>query len=242
MRNNRKTGLTLLLCLVLCLSLFPAAALAEGPEETSETEELEQAAYTMEEEQEESHEHSFTVVVTEPTCTEQGYTTYTCECGDSYVDDYTDALNHPEFIDVPEVPVTENGLGATAGKKCAVCGEILEGCDEIPALEESKFTIDEKTDENSLSLEKTDIPEIIVEETEDSFSNTFSDTAALSGTSMAIYSDRPSSFTGEKCNLVFEVYDTTIKESDILSLDWFVEDTNIADFETIPSMDSGQRL
>jgi hypothetical protein len=34
-------------------------------------------------------------VVTEPTCCEQGYTTYTCtSCGDSYVDDYTDPVDH----------------------------------------------------------------------------------------------------------------------------------------------------
>ena len=40
------------------------------------------------------HEHSYTAVVTEPTCTEGGYTTYTCECGDSYVADETEALGH----------------------------------------------------------------------------------------------------------------------------------------------------
>ena len=28
------------------------------------------------------HIHSYTKVVTEPTCTEIGYTTYTCSCGD----------------------------------------------------------------------------------------------------------------------------------------------------------------
>ena len=34
-------------------------------------------------------------VVTAPTCTEHGYTTYTCtRCKDSYVDDYTDSLGH----------------------------------------------------------------------------------------------------------------------------------------------------
>ena len=38
--------------------------------------------------------HSYTSVVTEPTCTAQGYTTYTCTCGDSYVDSYTNALGH----------------------------------------------------------------------------------------------------------------------------------------------------
>ena len=34
--------------------------------------------------------------VTDPTCTEQGYITYTCSlCGDSYTADYTEPLNHP---------------------------------------------------------------------------------------------------------------------------------------------------
>ena len=42
----------------------------------------------------EAHEHSYTAVVTAPTCTEKGYTTHTCSCGDSYVDTYTDALGH----------------------------------------------------------------------------------------------------------------------------------------------------
>ena len=42
----------------------------------------------------EAHEHSYTAVVTAPTCTEKGYTTHTCACGDSYVDTYVDALGH----------------------------------------------------------------------------------------------------------------------------------------------------
>ena len=42
----------------------------------------------------EAHEHSYTAVVTPPTCTTQGYTTHTCTCGDSYVDTYVDALGH----------------------------------------------------------------------------------------------------------------------------------------------------
>ena len=44
------------------------------------------------------HEHKYESVVTEPTCTEGGYTTYTCECGDSYVADHTAALGH-EYVD-----------------------------------------------------------------------------------------------------------------------------------------------
>ena len=42
-----------------------------------------------------SCEHSYEGVVTDPTCTEGGYTTYTCsKCGDSYVADETEATGH----------------------------------------------------------------------------------------------------------------------------------------------------
>ena len=40
--------------------------------------------------------HSYTTAVTAPTCTEQGYTTYTCSCGDNYVDDYVNATGHAD--------------------------------------------------------------------------------------------------------------------------------------------------
>ena len=37
--------------------------------------------------------HNYEAVVTPPTQTEQGYTTYTCSvCGDTYIDDYTDPV------------------------------------------------------------------------------------------------------------------------------------------------------
>ena len=41
-----------------------------------------------------AHTHSYEAVVTAPTCTEGGYTTYTCECGDTYVGDEVSALGH----------------------------------------------------------------------------------------------------------------------------------------------------
>lgn len=40
------------------------------------------------------HEHHYTSTITEPTCTEQGFTTYICDCNDSYVDNYIDAIGH----------------------------------------------------------------------------------------------------------------------------------------------------
>ena len=38
--------------------------------------------------------HDYTSVITAPKCEEQGYTTYTCHCGDSYISDYVDELGH----------------------------------------------------------------------------------------------------------------------------------------------------
>ena len=54
--------------------------------------------------------HSYSEVVTAPTCTEQGYTTYTCKCGDSYVGAYVPALGHDmTFHDGAQATCTETG-------------------------------------------------------------------------------------------------------------------------------------
>ncbi len=78
------------------------------------------------------HTHEYTKAVTAPTCTEKGYTTYTCTCGDSYVDDYTDALGHTEVVDAKVEPTcTESGL--TEGKHCSVCNTVLVKQEAVPA-------------------------------------------------------------------------------------------------------------
>lgn len=41
--------------------------------------------------------HSHEAIVTEQTCTEQGYTTYTCHCGDSYISNYVKASGTHNF-------------------------------------------------------------------------------------------------------------------------------------------------
>ncbi|MBQ4572768.1 MAG: leucine-rich repeat domain-containing protein [Clostridia bacterium] len=72
------------------------------------------------------HMHDYVEVVMASTCTEQGYTTYTCECGDSYVDDYVDALGH-----TPAEPVQQWPANATCTEDgsiyefvyCSVCDE-----------------------------------------------------------------------------------------------------------------------
>ncbi len=70
----------------------------------------------------EAHEHSYTAVVTAPTCTEKGYTTHTCSCGHSYVDTYTDALGHAwDSGTVTKQPTaTETGIKTFT---CTRCGE-----------------------------------------------------------------------------------------------------------------------
>ena len=70
----------------------------------------------------EAHEHSYTAVVTAPTCTEKGYTTHTCSCGDSYVDTYVDALGHAwDNGKVTKEPTaTETGVRTYT---CTRCGE-----------------------------------------------------------------------------------------------------------------------
>ena len=77
--------------------------------------------------------HEYDKVVTDPTCTEKGYTTYTCKkCGDSYTGDYTEPLGHEfgEWETVKEATETETGL---AKRSCKRCGE--EETREIPKKE-----------------------------------------------------------------------------------------------------------
>ncbi len=78
--------------------------------------------------------HDYESVVTDPTCTEPGYTTHTCtRCDDSYVDSETEVKSHTgEKMDAVEPTCTSTGL--TEGEKCSSCGEILSPQEVIPAL------------------------------------------------------------------------------------------------------------
>ncbi|MBQ6030920.1 MAG: starch-binding protein, partial [Oscillospiraceae bacterium] len=75
-------------------------------------------------------DHSYEAVVIAPTCTAGGKTVYTCAvCGDSYEDDFTDALGHN-----PGEPVQENYVEPTATEEggfdsviyCQRCGAELD--------------------------------------------------------------------------------------------------------------------
>ncbi len=90
--------------------------LGEGVEVTSGA--VDGVAVTFES----SHVHSYEAAVTDPTCTERGYTTHTCSCGDSYVDTYVDALGHDWDDGVVTTPATATAEGVKTFT-CRRCGE-----------------------------------------------------------------------------------------------------------------------
>ncbi|MDO4380386.1 MAG: hypothetical protein Q4D20_05890, partial [Clostridia bacterium] len=87
--------------------------------------------------------HNYVDVVTDPTCTEKGYTTHTCSvCGNSYIDSYVDAKGHTEATR------EENRVEASCGADgsydlvtyCTVCDTVLKTEKEtIPATGEHNY-------------------------------------------------------------------------------------------------------
>ena len=68
--------------------------------------------------------HDYESVVTEPTCTEKGCTTYTCEfCGDTYVADEVDAKGH-RYSSVVTTPATCTEAGYVT-ITCGDCGKVF---------------------------------------------------------------------------------------------------------------------
>lgn len=67
-----------------------------------------------------THVHSYSRQVVAPTCSERGYTIFTCSCGESYTGDYTSATGqHRWVMDYDYVPVYEKrGICV-----CNVCGK-----------------------------------------------------------------------------------------------------------------------
>lgn len=79
--------------------------------------------------------HGYYEVITAPTCTEQGYTTYTCHCGDSYISDYVNANGH-RFDEWYETLVPTCLYKGEKRRDCSVC-EYYE-TEEIVALGHDK--------------------------------------------------------------------------------------------------------
>ena len=67
-----------------------------------------------------AHAHDYARTVTAPTCTNGGYTTFVCPCGDSYTGDYTDAAGHSYQGTVTPPTCTADGYTAY---QCQTCGD-----------------------------------------------------------------------------------------------------------------------
>ena len=109
------------------------------PEETKAPEETKKP-----EETKPVHTHKYTSVVTEPTCTDKGYTTYTCTCGDSYKDNYKDAIGHDYKEEV--VKATTEAGGYTV-HKCTRCGDSYTDniTDKLPKPKNPKLYVSSET-------------------------------------------------------------------------------------------------
>lgn len=67
------------------------------------------------------HVHVFVGEQFKPTCTEQGYTYYSCYCGkNSYQEDYVDMLGHDLSVIIDERPASNYAVGYQ-NKKCSRC-------------------------------------------------------------------------------------------------------------------------
>ena len=62
--------------------------------------------------------HEYEEAVTAPTCSAQGYTTYTCDCGDSYKDSFVDATGHNYTSVVTAPTCTKQGYTTYTCKTC----------------------------------------------------------------------------------------------------------------------------
>ena len=153
-------------------------------EETSEVVEEESSVVVEEEssvvaEEESSvepevHVHDYVaVVVTEPTCTEDGVMTYTCACGDTY-DEAIAATGHNGVWEI----VKPAAIGVEGLKElvCTVCSAVLDS-EVIPALEDvseeasedvsEEATTDVVVDETTTEavVDETTTADVVVDET-----------------------------------------------------------------------------
>lgn len=91
------------------------------------------------------HEHKYTDTVIPPTCTErgctvhlcacltEGFTTYTCSCGECYTKDYVSAVGHKTQLQNAKTAGCLTG-GYTGDEVCTFCGKVFKQGSVIFAL------------------------------------------------------------------------------------------------------------
>ena len=79
------------------------------------------------------HVHDYVSEEILPTCTEKGYTRYTCECGDTYERNHVSMYGHSKVVLSATAPTCTEG-GLSEGTCCAVCGKLLVEQQAFPPL------------------------------------------------------------------------------------------------------------
>ena len=79
------------------------------------------------------HEHDFIPSVTKPTCLTEGFTTYTCSCGECYTKAYISAVGHKTQLQNAKAVGCLTG-GYTGDEVCTVCGKVFKQGSVIFAL------------------------------------------------------------------------------------------------------------
>ena len=108
------------------------------------------STYILADESSKAHEHDYKKTVTPPTCTSEGYTTYTCACGHSYTDNNVAASGHRlgEWIETKAPTYTEEG---EEKRECANCDYV-----ESRAIATLTQTGTESSDSTESSADSSD--------------------------------------------------------------------------------------
>lgn len=96
-------------------------------------------------ENKEKHNHSYSKAVILPTCTSEGYTSYSCSCGNMYTDDRVPALGHSygEWKVVKDATASETGLEEQVCSRCGAKNQkIIEKREETAASESPEEPFD----------------------------------------------------------------------------------------------------
>ena len=91
--------------------------------------------------------HSYNAVVTAPTCVEEGYTTYTCACGHTYIADETAVLGHNWQEATYDAPETCSRCQAIRGEKKPPVVDVIAPSTVTPSIPEGSEIDADKAEE-----------------------------------------------------------------------------------------------
>ena len=79
-------------------------------------------------------------------CTEEGYTKYICECGDSKIENRTAPTGHRNVETIGQKEATEEENGYTGDRLCKDCNTVIQHGSEIPAKKHKNTVLINKKD------------------------------------------------------------------------------------------------